>query len=51
MYERSDDEFAVSLPERRYDRVAELFASALERLSDGSPPGALTREAESLGRS
>ena len=49
VYERSDDEFAVSLPERRYERVAELFASALERLGDGSPPGALTREAESLG--
>ena len=31
VYWRAEREFNVSLPERRYDRVAELFATALER--------------------
>ena len=36
VYWRADREFSVSLPERRYERVAQLFASALERLDDQS---------------
>ncbi len=49
VYRRSDDDFSVTLPERRYQRAAELFASALERLGDGTPPDALRDAAESLG--
>jgi predicted ArsR family transcriptional regulator len=32
LYRRADDELAVSLPARDYQRVAEVFADALERL-------------------
>jgi predicted ArsR family transcriptional regulator len=49
VYERSREEFAVSLPERRYERAAELFALALERAGDGTPPRSLTQAAETLG--
>jgi predicted ArsR family transcriptional regulator len=49
VYQRSAEDFSVSLPERRYERAAELFASALEQLGDGAPPDALRRAAASLG--
>jgi predicted ArsR family transcriptional regulator len=50
VYRRSDREFNVSVPERRYERVATLFASALERLGDGSPPAELSDAAHEAGR-
>ena len=49
VYSRSDREVSVSVPERRYRDAATLFASALERLGDGSPPPALTDAARDLG--
>lgn len=49
VYWRSPREFSVSLPERRYARAADLFASALERLGDGGPPPALTETAHEMG--
>jgi predicted ArsR family transcriptional regulator len=49
VYWRSPREFSVSLPERRYARAADLFASALERLGDGGPPPALTDAAHEMG--
>ena len=51
VYWRAAREFSVSLPERRYDRAAELFASALERLPGDSVPPALRDAARDLGRS
>lgn len=50
VYWRSEREFSVTLPDRRYQRVAQLFASALERLGDGSPPATLRDAARDLGR-
>jgi predicted ArsR family transcriptional regulator len=50
VYARSPREFSVSLPERRYARAADLFASALERVGDGSPPPALTDAAREMGQ-
>src|SRR5688500_2086751 len=49
VYWRADREFSVMLPERRYERAAQLFAAALERLGDGTPPEALREEARALG--
>jgi len=49
VYWRAGREFSVSLPERRYDRAAELFASALERLRDDSVAPALRDAARELG--
>lgn len=49
VYWRSSREFNVSVPERRYARAADLFASALERLGDGGPPAALTDAARAMG--
>jgi predicted ArsR family transcriptional regulator len=49
VYWRADRQFNVSLPERRYERVARLFASALERLGEKSPPGPLQEAARELG--
>jgi len=50
VYWRADREFSVSLPDRRYARAADLFASALEGLGDGSPPPALTDAARGMGQ-
>ena len=49
VYWRSTREFAVSVPERRYERAANLFAAALERIGDGEPPAALTEAARDAG--
>jgi predicted ArsR family transcriptional regulator len=49
VYQRAERAFSVSLPARNYERVAGLFASALERLDDRRPPRALTRAAHALG--
>ena len=50
VYWRAAREFKVSLPERRYERAAQLFAAALESLSPQSPPPALQEAARDLGR-
>lgn len=50
VYRRSGREFSVTLPERRYQRVGDLFASALERLGDGGPPAELLDAAHQSGR-
>jgi predicted ArsR family transcriptional regulator len=49
VYWRADREFSVSLPDRRYSRVAELFASALERLGEEPVPVPLQEAAHELG--
>ncbi len=49
VYWRASREFSVSLPERRYARAADLFASALERIGNGGPPPALTDAAHEMG--
>ena len=55
VYWRAIREFSVTVPERRYARAADLFASALERIGDGGAPPELVAAAgemgESLGRS
>jgi predicted ArsR family transcriptional regulator len=50
VYWRAAREFRVSLPERRYDRAAELFASALESLPGASVPPTLRDAARNLGQ-
>lgn len=49
VYWRADREFSVSVPDRRYSRVAQLFASALERLGDEPVPVPLQEAARELG--
>ena len=49
VYWRAAREFNVSLPDRRYDRAAGLFASALERLPE-STPSTLEDAARELGQ-
>jgi predicted ArsR family transcriptional regulator len=49
VYWRAAREFNVSLPDRRYDRAAGLFASALERMPGESIPSALEAAARELG--
>lgn len=50
VYWRSAREFNVSLPERRYERAAQLFASALDGLPGDSVPPTLREAARDLGR-
>ncbi|HEY3010351.1 MAG TPA: transcriptional regulator [Micromonosporaceae bacterium] len=49
VYWRADREFSISLPDRRYERVARLFASALERTGDNPVPAPLQEAARELG--
>ena len=53
VYRRSTHEFVVSLPERRYEFAARLFAQAVtDAVRDGVPPAqALRRAARKAGRS
>lgn len=51
VYSRSTREFSVNLPQRRYERAAQLFASALEKIGDGPVPGPLRAAARELGES
>lgn len=37
LYRRSDREFSVSLPPRRYDLVGDILATSITRASDGEP--------------
>ncbi len=48
VYWRSERAFQVSLPARRYERLAHLFASALERF--GHEPAPLREAAHELGK-
>jgi predicted ArsR family transcriptional regulator len=50
VYWRADREFSVSVPDRRYQRAAELFAAAIEKLSPQSPPPKLQDVARDMGR-
>ena len=49
VYWRADREFSISLPDRRYERVAQLFALALEKLGNKSIPDTLQDAARELG--
>lgn len=49
VYWRAEREFNVTLPDRRYERAAQLFAAALEKLGDGSVPTPLQEAARELG--
>ena len=49
VYWRADRQFSISLPDRRYERVAQLFALALERLGNKSIPDTLQDAARELG--
>jgi predicted ArsR family transcriptional regulator len=49
VYSRSPREVSVSLPARDYERVAEIFATALEKLGATEPPAALRETAAALG--
>lgn len=49
VYWRSDREFSVTVPERRYQRAADLFAAALERIGGGRVPEVLAETAREAG--
>lgn len=49
VYWRAEREFNVSLPERRYERVAELFATALERVGADAVTESLHDAAQDVG--
>ena len=49
IYERGEREVEISLPDRRYERAADLFAIALEQMGGEGPPDALRRAAGELG--
>lgn len=51
LYRRADQQFSVSLPERRYDLVAHILALAVERAAEGRPlQEALHQTAHAEGR-
>lgn len=49
LYRRGPREVTVSLPERRYEIAARLFAETIERSEDEIPPAALRKSAERVG--
>jgi predicted ArsR family transcriptional regulator len=49
VYWRAAREFSVRLPERKYERAAQLFASALEKLGGAMVPAPLRTAAGELG--
>lgn len=49
LYRRGSREIRVSLPERRYDVPAELFAEAIEAIAGTEPPAPLRNAAHGLG--
>ena len=49
VYWRADREFSVALPDRHYERAAQLFASAIEELAGESLPAPLEVAARELG--
>jgi predicted ArsR family transcriptional regulator len=50
LYRRGERDVAVSLPERRYELPAELFASAIEQMTGTIPPEPLVTAAEGIGK-
>ena len=50
VYQRSEREFSVTVPDRRYRGAADLFADVLERIGDGGPPPALVDAARETGQ-
>ena len=50
VYWRAAREFSVSLPDRRYERAAQLFASAIENLPGHSFPATLREAARDMGQ-
>src|SRR5687768_7934764 len=50
LYRRGSREVGVSLPGRQYEVPAELFATALERLSGPTPPEAVRSAAHDFGQ-
>ncbi|HYM51300.1 MAG TPA: hypothetical protein VET65_12115 [Candidatus Limnocylindrales bacterium] len=51
LYRRAARQVAITLPERRYELAAELFARALEDPAGGRASGTLGRAARAYGRS
>jgi predicted ArsR family transcriptional regulator len=49
VYWRGDRDFSVTFPERHYERAAEVFAAALERLGVDAEAGALREAAHGIG--
>jgi predicted ArsR family transcriptional regulator len=49
LYRRGAREVAVSLPDRRYEIPAQLFATAIEQLADAIPPEPLQSAAHGVG--
>jgi predicted ArsR family transcriptional regulator len=49
VYKRSDREILVSFPPRHYELAADVFAAALQRMGDGTPPPALVEAAHDMG--
>jgi predicted ArsR family transcriptional regulator len=49
VYRRAKREIAITFPPRRYELAADLFADALQRIGDGSPPGELIDAAYTAG--
>ncbi len=49
LYRRGPREVSISVPERRYETPARLFAATIERLSGSLPPEALREVAHDLG--
>jgi predicted ArsR family transcriptional regulator len=49
LYARAAAEVAVSLPERRYEVAAKVFADALTQLAPSLPPESVTSAARALG--
>jgi predicted ArsR family transcriptional regulator len=50
VYWRAARQFSVSLPDRRYERAAQLFASAIENLPGQSFPATLQDAARDMGQ-
>jgi len=49
VYRRAQRAIAITLPPRHYELVADLFATALQRLGDGTPPDVLVDSARHAG--
>jgi predicted ArsR family transcriptional regulator len=50
LYRRGSREVAVSLPDRRYEVPAQMFATALEQMAGSVPPEPLRATARELGK-
>ncbi len=51
LYRRGPHDVAVSLPERRYEIAAQLFAGTIEQMDPHLPPDALRASARTMGQS